>query len=291
MRNVYSILAIILFMCMLLIPLLAMENNGEKVLPPVISATEEQEDVFRVLCGENIVTLSAEEYVIGVVAAEMPVLYETEALKAQAVAAYTYAAGKRAAAKDNKYDITDDHTKDQSYINADKQKEKWGEKYAEYSAKIKAAVSAVAGKKLTYGGQLCHSVYHAISAGKTETAKNIWGKDYPYLSCVESVYDILSPDYKTETSISADELKTAFSGEVDFTENPSEWLGALEKTDVGTVTKINVCGKQINGTVFREKLSLRSQNFDVAFKHCRNFKCCCASLCKCLLDSFINFTA
>lgn len=263
MRNVYSVLAIILFMCMLLIPLLSLETGGETLLPPTTSKTEEKEDVFRVLCGDNIVTLSEEEYTVGVVSAEMPALYEEEALKAQAVAAYTYAARKRAASE-GEYDITNDHTKDQSYIDKAAQKEKWGEKYEEYSAKIRSAVRAVLGKKLVYEAELCLSVYHAISAGKTETAKNYWDKDYPYLCSVESVYDILSPDYKTEKTVTPDELKTAFSY-VTFSGNPQEWLGDTQKTDVGTVTEITLCNAKIKGAVFREKLSLRSQNFDVAF--------------------------
>ena len=261
MRNVYSVLAIILFMFMLLIPLLAMETGAEKsALPPV---TEQKEDVFRVLCGEEVVTLSAEEYVTGVVAAEMPVLYETEALKAQAVAAYTYAARKRAAAE-GEYDITNDHTKDQSYIGVVAQKEKWGENYEEYSKKVRSAVTSVAGKKLVYKDELCLSVYHAISAGKTESAKNFWDKEYPYLCSVESVYDILSPDYKTEKTLTPDELKTAFA-DIAFSDNPQGWLGEVSKTDVGTVTEITLCNTKIKGTVFREKLSLRSQNFDIEF--------------------------
>lgn len=262
MRNVYSVLAIILFMCMLLIPLLAMETDGENksILPPV---TEEKEDVFRVLCGEEVATLSAEEYITGVVAAEMPVLYETEALKAQAVAAYTYAARRRATAE-GEYDITNDHTKDQSYINEAAQREKWGENYEEYSKKIKSAVTAVAGKKLVYKDELCLSVYHAISSGKTESAENFWDKEYPYLCSVESVYDILSPDYKTEKTVTQDEIKTAFS-DVTFTEDPQEWFSDTVKTQVGTVTEITFCNTKIKGTVFREKLSLRSQNFDIEF--------------------------
>ena len=261
MRNVYSVLAIILFMFMLLIPLLAMETGAEKsALPPV---TEQKEDVFRVLCGEEVVTLSAEEYVTGVVAAEMPVLYETEALKAQAVAAYTYAARKRAAAE-GEYDITNDHTKDQSYIGVVAQKEKWGENYEEYSKKVRSAVTSVAGKKLVNKDELCLSVYHAISAGKTESAKNFWDKEYPYLCSVESVYDILSPDYKTEKTLTPDELKTAFA-DIAFSDNPQGWLGEVSKTDVGTVTEITLCNTKIKGTVFREKLSLRSQNFDIEF--------------------------
>lgn len=267
MRNVYSVLAIILFMCMLFIPLLALSplEKPQKPTPNSSYSTAESKDVFRVKCGEEIKTLSAVDYVCGVVSAEMPALYETEALKAQAVAAYTYAARKRAAAGESEYDITTDHTQDQSYIDEAAQREKWGEKYEEYSKKIKAAVTAVKGRLLTYEGEPCLSVYHAISAGRTEKAEAVWGKDYPYLQSQESIMDLLSPDYKTEKTVTADELKNAFLEDTEPEGEPKDWLSDLQKSECGTVKEITLCGKKITGTAFRERLSLRSQNFDIVF--------------------------
>lgn len=264
MRNIYSLSAAMLFMCMLLIPLLAGKTSdlpqADGTLPT------EKEDVFRVKTGDEIKELSAEEYVCGVVAAEMPALYEEEALKAQAVAAYTYAARKRAAAQNAEYDITDDNTTDQSFIDEAEQREKWGEDYEKYSKKILSAVKAVVGQTVKYDGEPCLTVYHAISAGKTESAVNVWGSDYPYLQSVESVGDMLSSDYKSEAVFTADNLCELLSGEITPEGDPSGWVSETKRTSVGTVISVTLCNTEISGGKLREKLSLRSSNFDVEYK-------------------------
>jgi hypothetical protein len=107
-----------------------------------------------------------EEYVAGVVAAEMPAAFPEEALKAQAVAARTYqvrqmqAAGSRAVL----YDVG------QAYLSEAEQKEKWGEGYALYAGKIHSAVRATAGEIMTYDGEPILAAFHAQSGGRTEDA-------------------------------------------------------------------------------------------------------------------------
>ena len=262
MKNVYSLLAVLLFMCMLLTPLLARQDGAKAEIKPPQTA---EKDEFLVLCGDKIETLSATDYVCGVVAAEMPALYENEALKAQAVAAYTYAARKREQRKEEEYHLTSSSETDQSYINKEQQKEKWGEKYEEYSKKIADAVESVKGQKLTYEGELCMSVYHAISAGRTEKASLVWGEDFPYLQSVESVGDLLSPDYKSEVVFSPEELSQKLKDRFEKTDDPSTWLGECQKSEIGSVQKITLCGSEISGADMRECLSLRSTNFSVEY--------------------------
>lgn len=262
MKNIYSLLAVLLFMCMLLSPLLAREGIEKTEKKPPKTA---EKDVFLVLCGDEIKTLNATEYVCGVVSAEMPALYENEALKAQAVAAYTYAARKREQRKEEDYHITSSSDTDQAYIDKEQQKEKWGEKYEEYSEKIAKAVESVKGQKLTYDGELCMSVYHAISAGKTEKASVVWGEDFAYLQSVESIGDLLSPDYKSEVLLSPEELSEKLKDKITPTGEPSSWFGECQKSEIGSVQKISVCGSEISGSELREKLGLRSTNFSVEF--------------------------
>jgi len=121
-----------------------------------------------------------EEYVAGVVAAEMPAAFPEEALKAQAVAARTYqvrqmqAAGSRAVL----YDVG------QAYLSEAEQKEKWGEDYALYAGKIHSAVRATAGEIMTYDGEPILAAFHAQSGGRTEDAAHVWNTAVPYLRAV-----------------------------------------------------------------------------------------------------------
>lgn len=164
--------------------------------------------------------ISADDYIFGVVAAEMPALYETEALKAQAVAAYTFACVKKAENAGKSYDLTSDPAVDQSFITREKAKEKWGDKADEYSAKIENAVKSVKDYMITCGGTPILAVYHAISSGKTEDCKEVWGKDIPYLKPVSSEGDKLAPSYLSSAEFTAEVLKQKLSEDIDFTAIP-----------------------------------------------------------------------
>ena len=175
------------------------------------SKTDKQEkgDTFRIcdMQTDTVSVLTADEYIFGVVAAEMPALYEPEALKAQAVAAYTLACRRRADNKDKSYDLTTDYTVDQSYISKADAEKRWGDKAEEYSKKIKDAVADVKNLIVTYEGEPITAVYHAISSGKTEDSRDIWGGSLSYLKPVASPGDKLSPDYISEVKVSAEELQ------------------------------------------------------------------------------------
>ena len=114
----------------------------------------EKNDTFRVcdMQTDTVSVMTADEYIFGVLAAEMPALYENEALKAQAVAAYTLACRRRADNKDKSYDITTDYTVDQSYITRSEAKKRWGDKYDEYSKKLEKAVGDVKNFAVTVYG-------------------------------------------------------------------------------------------------------------------------------------------
>lgn len=225
-------------------------------------------ETFRVFNSDTktVAEIPASEYIFGVLAAEMPALYEKEALKAQAVAAYTFALFRRAENADKDYDITTDFNTDQSFITEEKARENWGEKAEEYSTKLKSAVDATLGTAVTYDGKPILAVYHAVSSGKTEEGKNVWGGDYPYLKAVASPYDTLSPDYISKVVFSAEEVKAKLAGLCTLSGEESGYFSKAERTESGTVTSIYAGDTALSGSKIRSLFSLRSSNFEVSYK-------------------------
>lgn len=266
-------LAVFLSAAMLLLPL-GVINGREAVSVfaavqnEIPKAKEIESKTFLVQSTENgkITEIKAEDYIFGVVAAEMPALYEEEALKAQAVAAFTFACLRKAENSSKEYDITDNHTTDQSFITKEAAKEKWGESYSKYEEKIKAAVKAVSGYMITYEDKPIVAVYHAISSGKTEDAKDIWGEEFPYLKPVSSEGDKLSKDYITEAQFSAEQIREKLSSDIEFSGEESGYFGEIKRTDSGVVKEISVCGETLTGARVRTLLDLRTSNFEVKFE-------------------------
>ena len=189
---------------MLLFPLIPGKSASAVAVGAQVTQPKGEEVTFRFKdknTGE-ISVISARDYLLGVVSAEMPASYHIEALKAQTVAAYTFALNRKNENKKEDYDITGDSSLDQAYINEAKRKEKWGESEKEYTDKILSAIDSVLGQTVTFNGKIALTLYTAISGGKTESAKNMWGKEYPYLVAVESVGDLLSPNYLSSATFS-----------------------------------------------------------------------------------------
>lgn len=194
-----------------------------------------------------------EEYVVGVVAAEMPASFPEEALKAQAVAARTYQLRQMQAAGSNAvlYDVG------QAYCTTAEQKEKWGEHYADYAAKVRNAVRATAGEIMVYDGEPILAAFHAQSGGRTEDAENVWNEAVPYLRSVDSSEDEKAPQNQTTVTLTAEAVAKAL-GEGE--------LQILSRTDAGYVAEVQVGENRYSGREVREKLGLRSANFSVAKK-------------------------
>lgn len=219
----------------------------------------------------NVIETDTVEYLVGCLACELPPDTPTEALKAQAVAAYTNVVRlkENPDGKAGDADITDDTGLHQGYYDEQTRREKWSDKYDVYAEKFSAAVQAVYGQKLTYDGKAITAAYFALCAGRTESAKNIWGGDIPYLVSVTSTGDRLSPDLQTETVLSADEVRAALSADTQIVlgENPAEWITDLQVSDSesGVVTAVCVGGKTVTGQTLRTLLGLRSPAFTVTF--------------------------
>ncbi len=223
---------------------------------------------------DTVETLSAAEYIKGVVAAEMPWSYHTEALKAQAVAAHTYALKMKQQESTNPTnglrgaDLSTDPATSQAYFSADEWKAFYGDQYEQSYQKISEAVEAVLDKVILYDEQPIAAVFHAISGGITENPVDIWGGALPYLKPVLSDGDLLSPDYEGEVALSTAAVKeklTAAFDDLDFSTDPNGWIELRSLTESKSVKEVAVCGKVVSGNDLRSALGLPSHCFTVTY--------------------------
>lgn len=267
MKNTYIIISAVLIVSMLFFPLLCREPQSEG---PKKEEKAAESDTFLVYFPETekIEQMPADEYIWSVVAAEMPAEYDKEALKAQAVAAYTFADYRRNLRLDGKvdraYDVAADHTTDQAFVDKEKARSNWGEKYDEYSTKIASAVESVSGEKMTYGGETILAAYYSVSSGRTENCLDIWGSDKAYLVSVNSSFDKTSPKYKVETKFTESTLKEKLKEVCDFVASPDAF-SINARSEGGSVMSVTVCGGTIKGTKLRTLLELRSANFEIEY--------------------------
>ena len=265
---------IALAVSLLLCPAAALCAPKPQPEPTVALPIAEEEAYISVMSSTDgdIEKIKLREYVIGSVAAEMPAVYHTQALMAQAVASYTYA--KKIGEQNKKYkesylgeaDITDDPNIHQGYIDEQRRKEKWGDKFKEYEKKIEDAVDEVFGYFMSYNGETALAVYHSVSAGKTQSAKTLWGSEIPYLTSVESPGDKLSPDFISTKTFSEKEFKKcAENFDITLSGDPSEWVGELTKADSGYVVSVRIGATEVSASKFREEFELKSCSFEIYY--------------------------
>lgn len=223
--------------------------------------------------------LNMDEYLYGVVAAEMPASYEKEALKAQAIVARTYTIYQAENSKKHENaDVCDDYTCCQAWISKEERMAKWDSNEAEANwQKIVECVNETTGRIITYNGTSINAFFHSNSGGITESSLNIWGGiDYPYLKSVETVGEEGYDQYNSEVIISKEDLinkmKEKYSDfEIDFLQEDS--IKILEYTSSNRVKTIKIGNKEIAGTEARTIFGLKSTNF--AFEtEGDNFKFC-----------------
>lgn len=272
-----------LFFSLLLFPLISTgnnaymaENRSAKSAAATVKATaskttaknEEKTEKIHLKLAKNgkIIDIDILEYLTGVLAAEIDASYETEAIKAQAVAAHTMALYRKNENSDKDYDVTDDPSADQGYIDVSARREKWGDSFDKNESKISKAVIAVMSKTITYKDKPILAAYCDISGGKTESAKNVWGVDLPYLQPVESVGDMLAEKYISTVTYTKDEFSSIASAlDIKLKGDADSWVGSSSCSDSGTVQSIKLGGKSFTGAKIRSTFSLRSANFDIEY--------------------------
>lgn len=202
----------------------------------------------------TVVEMELEEYLIGVVAAEMPASFNIEALKAQSIAARTYAVKRIKSGL-----VLTDTVSTQSYKDVNQLKNLWGNSFNTYYNKIKNAVDATKGLVMTYNGEYIDAVYHSTSNGFTESSLNVWGNDIPYLQTVSSSWDLSATSYSREVSKDF----VLINGILGIDLNENNEITILEKDESNRVGSISIGGKVFTGIEIRTLLGLRSTDFDV----------------------------
>lgn len=212
--------------------------------------------------------VALDTYLCNVVSAEMPVDFETEALKAQAIVARTYTIYKINHKKHDNADICDDSTCCQAWISKEDRLARWdGDKEAKWS-KIEECVNATKGKIITYSNEPINAFFHSNSGGKTELPVDVWGggSDMPYLQVVETAGEDGYTQYNSEVELTNEELleklQTTYSDiQIDF--NNDEDIKIVEYTSSGRVKTVKFGNHEISGTEARSLFGLRSTNFEI----------------------------
>lgn len=278
----YKFAALIIALAMIVMPLAALNREGDPKPDSEVRITEQDskkekasEEAVKVFMTDDdlVLSITPEEYLVGVLAAEMLPTYHEQALKAQAVAAYTYLLYKKSEQESTPDSglrgayLSNDATTHQGYLTKEQRAEKWGDKAESYEKKLTKAVEDVSGKYITYEGKPIIAAFHANNSGVTHSAETVWGGAVPYLKSVTSVGDKLSPDCIKTVVMTAQEFSSSvsaldgcqLSGEADG------WVGDVKKDDNGYVTSLTIGGEKFTGLQVRDALGLRSAVFDFQF--------------------------
>ena len=216
---------------------------------------------------DEVVSINSEEYLIGVVAAEMNAGFELEALKAQAVAARTYMFNRmQGNGDDEKHKgakLCTDSTHCQAWVDIDEKMEAWGDDASVYKEKIVKAVRETQDEVIVYNGEIISAVFHSTSSGMTENAKDVWGKDIPYLVSVKSEGEEASGRYSSAAELSVEEYKNKISQNVENVDFKKGLFSNIVRSEAGGIVTLDVGGVNIKGTELRNIFGLNSTNVDI----------------------------
>lgn len=199
-----------------------------------------------------------EEYIVGVVAGEMPVDFEMEALKAQSVAARSYVMIQMERNIDKEYDVVDTVT-NQVYLDKEKLMSVWKDQYTEKINKIKTAVLETMGEYISYDGKVAEAMFFSTSPGLTENSEEVFTNKVAYLRSVESTFDEISPVYITNKTFTLKEFYNLLNLEYSDTLN----IEITSKTSTGRIKKIKINDKELTSGYVMSKLGLRSTYFEI----------------------------
>ena len=218
---------------------------------------------------DKVEEVKLDEYIANVVSAEMPVDYELEALKAQAIVARTYTIYKITTSK--KHDIADICDKSaccQAWISKEDRFKRWDEdKRISNWNKIMKAVNETAGKIIIYEGKPINAFFHSNSGGKTEEPFYVWGgTGYPYLQVVETSGEENYSGYKSEAKFTKKEFiekikKEHEDFEINF--NEENCIEIIKRDESNRIVTVKIGNLNLSGVETRTLLGLRSANFTI----------------------------
>jgi stage II sporulation protein D len=235
------------------------KEEGKEVSTNEMSAVEVA--VYRT-SAKKIQKLPIESYLAGVVAAEMPADFEEEALKAQALTARTYIVDQLI--NDNRMGLPDgadvsDTVMHQVYMNNDELKKQWGSDYKWKMKKINKAIKETQGQILTYNGKPITATFFSTSNGYTENSEDYWEAEFPYLKSVSSPWDKESPKFYNKMVVDAAD----FEKKLGVSLSSGTTIGTvIERTSGNRVGVVEIGGKKLTGKQIREKLGLKSSDFN-----------------------------
>ena len=255
----------------LLVSIVSISGNRQKIpelTEPILEMSEtgsifenaEQVNISVLDTDDTVFQLPLNEYLTGVVLAEMPVSFQEEALKAQSVVARTFTI--RASQNESKHEEADVCVHSdccQAYIRPEHYLAQGGN--SESVNRIYQIVKSTDSEVLTYEGELIEATYFSCSGGYTEDAVAVWGTDIPYLQSVASPGEEHATHYTDSVQFTAGEFATLLG--VELTGTPASWFADTTYTDGGGVATMSIGGASFTGTELRKRLGLRSTAFTV----------------------------
>ena len=209
------------------------------------------------VANEQIEILPLEEYIVGVLAGEMPIDFDMEALKAQTVASRSYALKRMEYNKDKDYDVVDS-IMNQVYLDKDYLKNAWGNNYVRNINKLRKAVNATIDEYLEYDNKVVDAMFFSTSNGYTEDSVNIFGFDCEYLRSVESPWDKeVSSAYLTTKIIDLTEFYNKLN--IPYSKNLN--IEIEKRSNANRILLLKINNVEFKGTDVSNMLSLRSTDF------------------------------
>lgn len=224
------------------------------IIKPVVKMKSNYKYSINVYKTSNLDEAKLENYVIGVVAAEMPATFSIESLKAQAVASRTFAYKKIVNSKLNYDNLTSD--KGQAYISIDEMRKKWNDNFDDYYNKIAQAVLSTRGEIITFNNEIINAYYFSLSNGKTEDSSQVFG-EAKYLVSVDSPWDTENSSYNKTVFISLNDFKNklGIDGNIE--------INNINRSNTNRVQSIVINNKTYDGIKFRKLFNLRSTDFEI----------------------------
>lgn len=208
---------------------------------------------------ETIETIPLEEYIVGVLAGEMPISFELEAFKAQAVASRSYALTRMEYNKNKEYDVVDS-VMNQVYLDNDYLKGAWGNSYVKNINKLRQAVNETIDEYLVYDDKIVDAMFFSTSNGYTEDSGNVFNFSLSYLQSVESPWDKeVSAAFLTKKYMTLND----FYSKLGLNYNKNLNIEITKRSESGRIMTIYINDVKFKGTDLYNKLGLRSTDFDI----------------------------
>ncbi|MBO6303428.1 MAG: SpoIID/LytB domain-containing protein [Ruminiclostridium sp.] len=255
------------------LPLLAQSAGTSPAAQVTMTAEFPDEVRIYLTDAQETVTVTAEEYLEGCLAAQIPINYRPEALKAQAAASATYAlrliAELAASGKlPDGADISDDRQLCQPYMPPAERKSTYGADYAEYRENLQAAARYGLSHIILSEGEPIYAVYHSVSAGGTCPSEYVWGRALPYLRRAESPWDTGFINYECVNELRSEDIRlklAAYDRNIEIPVDPARWFTELNADENGYVISVNIGKNTFSGGDIWRILGLRSTAFTVSY--------------------------